>query len=522
MQQQNLDIFDDEDGVIGITNQILDDKHLLFIVNNNKKCNIGDFVGVKVNSIIYVLAQIQIISTEYYLDNPRQYFVSKAVENSLVRLASNSSKPRYGQQITAKIIGYYENSHSYFAEVSNTVNKYTTAIFQPVYRIREEESLGIYGLSLQKNQSKDLLHKTIHLGYFISSSFKNIPAYFPVKLFKRHTLVTGVTGAGKSRLTALLTSELASIGAHISILDPHDEYVGLLSSKKIKIFQYSTYIKELPKLDNVSSGRISFYEKYLNPHILSRLLPSLSDQQKNVIYEAYDLKNYAPLTLKQLISTLINELTKEFEIDYPKDIKILESAQAISIPLQNQYLEFVERYIRFIRSALHTDRASKSLVIIAAISKLIELGKRKILTDKIPNWLSNAPGTVDVFSVDYGTNEEIRRYIDGIFQFFLREKIDDELRILIVDEAHILINETTNNTTSQLIKQLLREARKFNISVVFISQNQSDIPSDILTQFQNNFTFRELHTSTSYYPDQMCNVTLYSAKANFVMKVLDV
>ena len=97
----------------------------------------------------------------------------------------------------------------------------------------------------------------------------------------------------------------------------------------------------------------------------------------------------------------------------------------------------------------------------------------------------------------------------------------DQLRVLVIDEVHMLLKE--DSRTSRLVKQMLREARKFNISVIFISQNINDITDDIRFQFQNLFMFRASDfDKTKYYSDQMCHVSLYGSKSSFSMKVKNI
>src|ERR1700722_10032377 len=93
---------------IGIVTQISDDENICFIVNNNVKCEIGNIIALEVNENSFVLAEIYKIELEFYLENVKQYFISKAVDNSVNKIADPNNKPRYGQNITAVILGHYE------------------------------------------------------------------------------------------------------------------------------------------------------------------------------------------------------------------------------------------------------------------------------------------------------------------------------------------------------------------------------------------------------------------------------
>src|SRR5688572_9737413 len=121
---------------IGIITKIIDDKNLYFITNNNSKCNISDIVGIKVNEKYFVLAQVSEVKIDFYLENSSQYFISKSVDNNIEKLTDSSHKPRFGQYITAKILGYYSLSSSGdLLEIKNKISNYTPSVLQKVYLI---------------------------------------------------------------------------------------------------------------------------------------------------------------------------------------------------------------------------------------------------------------------------------------------------------------------------------------------------------------------------------------------------
>lgn len=511
---------------IGVVTQIIDDKSLFFITNNNISCNIYDIVSVKISDYIYVLSQITEINIDFYLENAKQYFISKAVENNIQKLTDSNSKPRYGQYITARVLGYYKLEDNLFIEIKSLINSYTPRVFQNVYLVNTESAQSVYNFSC--SNIKDFDKNKISLGTLVApseieqiNSEKNL--YFDSNIFRRHTLITGVTGTGKSRLSSLLVRELAKIGAHISILDPHDEYELLLNNiEEVNVFKFTNEKNNISEQKKrTTTSQLFFYDKYINANILSQLLPSLSEQQRSTVYEIYNELPPNANNLKAFIDRCMDELIIELVKVYDKDLTQINKIQKESEFQSRNPIDFVDIFINKMRLITDTGKVNKANVLVAIIKKSNDLRKNKLISDKEPNWLVNSPKSIDILYVDYSTNDYIRRFINSILQYFLRKKNSDFFRVLLIDEAHMLLNENTN--TLYLIKQLLREARKFNISVVFISQNSDDISDDIRNQFQNKFMFRESKLDkTRYYPDQICSVLLYGSKSEFSMKVCDV
>ena len=90
--------------LIGVIGQIKDDRHLSFIANNEVKCNIGDIIGVYNKDNSTILAIITEITLEYYLENAKSFFISKAVSNNIQQLNELKHKPKYGQIVSAQLL----------------------------------------------------------------------------------------------------------------------------------------------------------------------------------------------------------------------------------------------------------------------------------------------------------------------------------------------------------------------------------------------------------------------------------
>jgi hypothetical protein len=73
------------------------------------------------------------------------------------------------------------------------------------------------------------------------------------------------------------------------------------------------------------------------------------------------------------------------------------------------------------------------------------------------------------------------------------------------------------------LSRLLRESRKYNLSLIFVTQNEHDVPEEIKSQFQNRFRFREENNpELKYLNNQTCLCSIYKGKLSFPMRVDDV
>jgi DNA helicase HerA-like ATPase len=155
------------------------------------------------------------------------------------------------------------------------------------------------------------------------------------------------------------------------------------------------------------------------------------------------------------------------------------------------------------------------------LRKIINSYIEKSFQEKISTWEDrNISNVVDILNIDYDSNENIRRYINAILQSFFSVSEDNMKgrRVVVIDEAHLLLGENSN--TTKLLSRLLRESRKLGLSLIFITQNENDVSPEIRSQFQNKFLFREENNDLLIHlPDQTCSAKLFNGKLSFLMKV---
>lgn len=502
--------------MIGLVNEIIDDTCVSFYFDKNIECDIDDVIAL-IQGERVIVARLVKIEVNYYLNDIKQYFISKAADNKLSSLVEPQAQPRYGYIGLAEIMGIYTLKDGYLEENKLTINKFSPRIFQPVYLLDKKLLPALFGLSADQG---------IELGTVIKNSVV-FPAKIENKILKKHTLITGVTGSGKSRLVFNILSQIADKNVHISVLDPHDEYISFLdrnTSRDVKIYKFCRLYKnnlEVKSESRIIYRTLAFPETYLDASSLVRLLPHVSVQQEECLFEVFDeiKKN----TLIEIINKLVEWQKKEIDKDDPEFWnRVKEVYDKIKTAAKSRS-ELIEYSTILIRSSYkEKNNSGRMTVYNALILKLIELYKKKIVVNYTPNWLENAsPNTIDIFNIDYSSNEYIRRFINTVLQCFITHTFADEIRILVIDEAHLLLKEETE--TKKILIRLLREARKFNTTLIFLTQNENDLPEEMLSQIQNKFTFRNVNDQhLKYLQDQICICKLYGSKMAFPLRVKDI
>ncbi len=475
---------------IGVITEIIGEREIKFLVQKNEKVLIGSIVGIESLEGQYTLALVKSIDVEYYLNDPKLYFISSAAKEKVSELLNKSTNPSYGKFVTAKILGNFsiDKKLNQFSPTADTIDFYTTDPFEIVYLMDYDLIKNVYGL-VDERPIGDFIPFSI--GKMIYP-FKN-NAYMDLNTFKKHTLVTGVTGSGKTRLVALLVKNLVNL-FKITIINPHEEYSKLLfpfSNDKYSLTNYSNKSKLnllrksslYVENSKVEEKRIEFSSEFLSPDYLSLLLPNISSQQEEEIFNLFDEIKSDEVSLDLILFNLDKKLN---ELNNLKNAK----------------------------------RPNLFDVIVAIKKKIVKIKNLGLIKDGLPSWLKDENyAHIDIISGNKLYEDLNRRYITTILQNFLLSPITNYFRILVIDEAHQIL-DMKNSRTLSILTQLLREARKFNTAIILSTQNTNDVPESILDQFQNKFCFREKQNNyTENFPDQTCLINLFNSKTFFISRI---
>lgn len=506
---------------IGTIIQPKSNKYFSFMLNNESNIQIDSIVAIEIDQIKgksnVLLSKVSKIETNYYIKNPELYFLNKAANNQLHNI--DQSNTQYGIIATCDIIGFFEFKENYgFTSSKEKYSLYTPLPLQKVYLIPEKYLSSIYGIS---PNTKDSIYLGDVVHPFLSKAFiqKNI--------FSIHTLISGISGAGKTRLASLIIRNLAQNGAHVVIIDPHFEYLDLVMDKNDNSTAINVYSRNkksykndnlrkqfdiLENIENIKSKNLEFSSQLVTSSTLCKILPNLSSQQQEIIHAEFEFAytQYKETNSKEnLLVYFFNHLNQQLvysEEDLNQMIFEEHGKQMIPSFKINKYLE--------------SKRSKGRYLVIESIAKRInDLIQENIFVDELPSWLDKGNATIDIINDDFSDDEVGKRMVNTIMSHFLEIKSNDKQRILVIDEAHKLLN-IEDNQTRKLIFQLLRESRKFNTSLLLLTQNYNDLPPEILALFHNVFRFKEVNNEDfRNLPSKMCHVNIVNSMCNFIMKV---
>ncbi len=254
------------------------------------------------------------------------------------------------------------------------------------------------------------------------------------KLFQKHLAILAVSGAGKSYLASTLIEELLKrdISPAIIVIDPHGEYKSFKLSKefseKTKIFG-----REQIKIDTSKLSALNF----------SEFLPQMSIVQRRdlerVIEKLKEVKkNYGIEELMQAIELSdINSKTKFALLSW---LSTLASTKLFSN----------------FDSPSFEDLASPNQLSVIDLSDFIKLREKQIIVTYIARKLFEARRSNKIPPV-----------------------------IMFIEEAHQFvpqIREREFAISREIIETIAREGRKFNFSLVLISQRPIRLSTTALSQ----------------------------------------
>ncbi len=434
--------------------------------------------------------------------------------------------------MTIQIIGEGQRSGVF----QRGLSQYPT-IGDEVHLVSEKELKNIYGAP-----DKPFFVKLGHI-----SNAESIPALVDInKLVTRHSAVVGTTGSGKSTTVASIMNALADTSkypsARVLILDIHGEYGSALKDQaniyKVNPDKSSSSIeKELhipfwalnsEELCELSFGEFSS-EKDKNI-VLERIqkykAKSLNLHPKNgASIDTLSVDSPIPFSIHHLWSELYNET---FGTYYKKagNVPIENLAFELDsngIEMTGSPTEGVPPVFKTIKNDSGDDEKIHYLPSSPNIGKQITLLGSKL---RIPRynfifkpgaWSPDQNGAVfndidDLLEAWIGSEKPVTILdLSGVPVDILHTIIGALLRILyealfwarnlsqggrnrplllVMEEAHLYLNDQTKSMASSTVQRIVKEGRKYGIGAMIVSQRPSEINSTILSQCGTFFSLR--------------------------------
>ena len=426
------------------------------------------------------------------------YLVRK-YENNLVDIYDrNESKYRqFLKQVEITFTSfsktnYFTKAKLYFEHERGNKSKGRTIFFIPHIQLSVDFSKhtrfsyvkeGSKYLQIQKSihmfetdEKKDNMLEVNTFPYSQNKYFLNIENYD----FDKHSLIVGGSGTGKSKLIAQMIKNIYDnknfkADYKIVMIDPHssieNDIGGLDETQVIDMKKKSSSVDLLINSNkNVSSGT----------EILLTVLKSVFGEEFNSKLERV-LRHSIYLLLKK--EKLDFENLRKLIIDTEFRNKLLRESDDV----ESHIKEFFGSDFNEIKTNSYTEAISPIIAIIDEMQMLPcfrEKNEKNIENEIRNNFLT-------IFSLNQAElGEKVTKTIAGlimgvIFQLVQRHAFLEHL-ILIIDEVAVVENP--------ILKNLLSEARKYNLSIIlagqYFGQISEDLQDAIFSNVMNYYSFR--------------------------------
>lgn len=308
-----------------------------------------------------------------------------------------------------------------------------------------------------------------HLGHLLTRGGDRVPIVLRVaEMVSTHIAILAGTGSGKSYTAAVLIEELLKPynRAAVLIADPHGEYATLQEMEEHHAFQMPPY---QPKVTIKPPHKIRVRLSSLRESDLRYLLPELTEKQRHFLSEAY----------RKVVGGQSQEGSKQWGLS---DLK-----QALY--------------------SLAPDGGENASTINALMWKIdMRFGRSKEIfndSEHLPLTELFAPGQCTVLQLSEIDAEDQQIILSTLLRraFYSRvnavkgnsqspqEALDFPVFVLI-EEAHRFAPAGGRAITTNILKTVLSEGRKFGLGVGVISQRPGKLDADVLSQCMTQLFLR--------------------------------
>jgi DNA helicase HerA-like ATPase len=440
----------------------------LFITKDNKKTRIGEFVyytaevGDERRQIVGTIKSRKLVRNlpDAFLSDPN---TPPALVSSLIGLQDDACEI---YEITVETIGFFDTTVKDFNNPRIAPNP-----GQPIYLASSET------LAQMLSPKKSMEHGSAHIGSLLTREAGEVPVVLSVKdVVSTHLAILASTGSGKSYTAGVIVEELMQPhnGAAVLIVDPHGEYHTMQSIQGDAQFHADGYKPEV-KIFTPDKIKVRFSTlteadvKYLLPegtsdkmaHFLSQAFTSLRERLK-----AENRQDYA-----FAYHDLRDEVNAQKFGDEKKDGGNVSSIDGLlwrmdsrfgksdSIFTASEHIELNELFKpgRCTILQLSDIEQHEQQVIVGALLRRVNKARMSVVRGETPKERGDF--------VDYPV-------------------------FTLLEEAHRFAPAGTSVVSTNILKQILSEGRKFGVGIGLITQRPGKLDQDVLSQCMTQIIMR--------------------------------
>lgn len=356
-------------------------------------------------------------------------------------------------QVTVTIIGYYDPALGF-------VNpRLPPPAGTPIYIAPDEMLKG----TLCRRQVGE--EGAIHIGSLLSRPRGRVPVVLDARGFtSTHLAIIASTGAGKSYLAGVILEELMkpTTRAAVLVVDPHAEYHTLAEMENLAAFCAEDY---RPRVKIIRPSDIKVRVSSLDLGDLRYLLPNLSERMHYLLGQAYRRvrREHGDKWTRAHLRMAIRQGIGDKDAPPPEEGEVDEDSTVGAL---------IWRVNSILESKIFDDFVSLPL------EDLFRPGQCTILQ---LNEIPEREQQIVVATLLRRLNQARVETVGG------RTQPGDEYYLpypafVMIEEAHHFAPANAEIITTNILKQILSEGRKFGVAVGLISQRPGKLDSDVLSQ----------------------------------------
>lgn len=437
-----------------------------FITTDNVQTRIGEYVYYHAQSGDDDRGDLQIIGT--------------ITERRLVRNLPDSflADPNTPPALVSSLIGLTEEGAEIYEIVVETIGFFSDALGdfinprippmpgQPVY-LASNEMLARMLSPKQKGE-----YGGAHIGSLLTRKRDEVPVVLSVKdVVSTHLAILASTGAGKSYAASVLIEELLMPHnrAPVLIVDPHGEYHTLREIHNHPLFTEGNY---KPEVRIFTPDKIRVRISTLTENDIQYLLPETTEKMRTFLSQAY--------------RALINDKTRARGMwgfqDLLNEVLALKYEDAKGQGGGNvSTIDGLEWRLRrrFEQSKVFSDHEH------IALQDLFRPGQCTVL--QLSDIDENEQQVI-VGALLRRTNKARVATVRGVAN-------DDESNLpypvfVLLEESHRYAPAGVKVVSTDILKQILSEGRKFGVGIGLITQRPGKLDQDVLSQCMTQFIMR--------------------------------
>ncbi len=307
------------------------------------------------------------------------------------------------------------------------------------------------------------------------------------QIVSRHLAILAVTGGGKSNAVSVILEEIAKKNGTVLVIDVHGEYVDadFYNSDGERVtnpIDVRIDLSSMPPGDIAAMCGIDFDRSSRQYYVMMELVRCVKEnRRRGALMNVMDTDPFSEdVSASSFIDDLINTLRGLIEARRSRK-KDEEDVGAVDLPCDfvntTKPDELIGTYIRLVnlRDKIGDRIQDNATPIVELIGRHGE-GKINVL---------------DLRGLDYEAMDVV---VSHILLSFLKERKrwvqerQGHLRVpvlVVIEEAHIFAPKGASTKTKYALSKVAREARKFGLGVVLVSQRPKGLDENVLSQMNN-------------------------------------